>query len=171
MGRYQRRQSRKTQYREYLDFVLEVGLSCGFHVQEDCLRIPSTKRVCARAGTGLGRSPSGPILRLAAFPSNDVYVGKSCSSQWAKVHSEVAETPVSQLQFYCLSLITKEGPAVSDPVLELDGMHGAQKVLGGHPAGGDQTPAQMLLSSKSRAHGRARWPQQSSIGSLCWCAL
>ncbi|XP_028614020.1 probable tRNA (uracil-O(2)-)-methyltransferase isoform X2 [Grammomys surdaster] len=46
VGRYQRRQSRKTQYREYLDFVLEVGLSCGFHVQEDCLRIPSTKRVC-----------------------------------------------------------------------------------------------------------------------------
>ncbi|XP_051020762.1 probable tRNA (uracil-O(2)-)-methyltransferase [Acomys russatus] len=46
VGRYRRRQSRKTQYREYLDFVLEVGLSCGFHVQEDCLRIPSTKRVC-----------------------------------------------------------------------------------------------------------------------------
>lgn len=46
VGRYHRRQSRKTQYREYLDFVLEVGLSCGFHMQEDCLRIPSTKRVC-----------------------------------------------------------------------------------------------------------------------------
>ncbi|XP_038947892.2 probable tRNA (uracil-O(2)-)-methyltransferase isoform X2 [Rattus norvegicus] len=46
VGRYRRRQSKKTQYREYLDFVLEVGLSCGFHVQEDCLRIPSTKRVC-----------------------------------------------------------------------------------------------------------------------------
>ncbi|XP_049997124.1 probable tRNA (uracil-O(2)-)-methyltransferase isoform X1 [Alexandromys fortis] len=46
VGRYHRRQSRKTQYREYLDFVLEVGLFCGFHMQEDCLRIPSTKRVC-----------------------------------------------------------------------------------------------------------------------------
>ncbi|XP_055480254.1 probable tRNA (uracil-O(2)-)-methyltransferase [Psammomys obesus] len=46
VGRYRRRQSSKTQYREYLDFVLEVGLSCGFHMQEDCLRIPSTKRVC-----------------------------------------------------------------------------------------------------------------------------
>ncbi|XP_051056219.1 probable tRNA (uracil-O(2)-)-methyltransferase isoform X2 [Phodopus roborovskii] len=46
LGRYCRRQSKKTQYREYLDFVLEVGLSCGFHMQEDCLRIPSTKRVC-----------------------------------------------------------------------------------------------------------------------------
>lgn len=56
VGRYRRRQSKKTQYREYLDFVLEVGLSCGFHVQEDCLRIPSTKRVCARAGPGPGSS-------------------------------------------------------------------------------------------------------------------
>ncbi|XP_013013035.1 probable tRNA (uracil-O(2)-)-methyltransferase isoform X2 [Cavia porcellus] len=46
VGRYHRRQSRKTQYREYLDFVREVGQACGFLVQEDCLRIPSTKRVC-----------------------------------------------------------------------------------------------------------------------------
>ncbi|KAF0871022.1 TRM44 methyltransferase, partial [Crocuta crocuta] len=46
VGRYARRQSSKTQYREYLDFVAEVGLACGFRVEEDCLRIPSTKRVC-----------------------------------------------------------------------------------------------------------------------------
>ncbi|NWX81793.1 TRM44 methyltransferase, partial [Nothoprocta ornata] len=45
-GKYSRRQSKKTQYREYLDFVSQVGLVCGFHVEEDCLRIPSTKRVC-----------------------------------------------------------------------------------------------------------------------------
>ncbi|XP_074085955.1 putative tRNA (uracil-O(2)-)-methyltransferase isoform X2 [Macrotis lagotis] len=45
-GKYSRRQSKKTQYREYLDFIKEVGVTCGFHVEEDCLRIPSTKRVC-----------------------------------------------------------------------------------------------------------------------------
>lgn len=44
-GKYSRKQSKKTQYREYLDFVAEVGSVCGFHVEEDCLRIPSTKRV------------------------------------------------------------------------------------------------------------------------------
>ncbi|KAK1346086.1 hypothetical protein QTO34_008555 [Cnephaeus nilssonii] len=54
-GRYRRRQSGKTQYREYLDFVQEVGSACGFHVEEDCLRIPSTKRVCL-----LGRSRTYP---------------------------------------------------------------------------------------------------------------
>ncbi|KAB0404189.1 hypothetical protein E2I00_003890, partial [Balaenoptera physalus] len=46
IGKYQRRQSKKTQYRGYLDFITEVGSTCGFHVEEDCLRIPSTKRVC-----------------------------------------------------------------------------------------------------------------------------
>ncbi|XP_076992410.1 putative tRNA (uracil-O(2)-)-methyltransferase isoform X1 [Tamandua tetradactyla] len=46
VGKYCRRQSKKTQYREYLDFIKEVGSTCGFHVEEDCLRIPSTKRVC-----------------------------------------------------------------------------------------------------------------------------
>ncbi|XP_036102213.1 probable tRNA (uracil-O(2)-)-methyltransferase [Molossus molossus] len=46
VGRYCRRQSEKTQYRGYLDFIREVGSACGFHVEEDCLRIPSTKRVC-----------------------------------------------------------------------------------------------------------------------------
>ncbi|XP_020847928.1 putative tRNA (uracil-O(2)-)-methyltransferase isoform X1 [Phascolarctos cinereus] len=45
-GKYSRRQSKKSQYREYLDFIKEVGFTCGFHVEEDCLRIPSTKRVC-----------------------------------------------------------------------------------------------------------------------------
>ncbi|XP_030306499.1 probable tRNA (uracil-O(2)-)-methyltransferase [Calypte anna] len=45
-GKYIRRQSKKTQYREYLDFVVQVGSVCGFHVEEDCLRIPSTKKVC-----------------------------------------------------------------------------------------------------------------------------
>ncbi|XP_042663649.1 probable tRNA (uracil-O(2)-)-methyltransferase [Tyto alba] len=44
-GKYCRKQSKKTQYREYLDFVAQVGFVCGFHVEEDCLRIPSTKRV------------------------------------------------------------------------------------------------------------------------------
>ncbi|XP_068612179.1 probable tRNA (uracil-O(2)-)-methyltransferase [Brachionichthys hirsutus] len=43
-GKYQRRQSGKPQYREYVDFIAEVGQACGFSAEEDCLRIPSTKR-------------------------------------------------------------------------------------------------------------------------------
>ncbi|XP_036354178.2 probable tRNA (uracil-O(2)-)-methyltransferase [Ochotona princeps] len=60
-GKYRRQHSQKTQYREYLDFVQEVGQTCGFHLQEDCLRIPSTKRVCL-----LGKSRTYPPTAEAA---------------------------------------------------------------------------------------------------------
>ncbi|KAJ8382933.1 hypothetical protein SKAU_G00037110 [Synaphobranchus kaupii] len=45
-GKYQRRQCKKSQYKEYIDFISEISSVCGFSVEEDCLRIPSTKRVC-----------------------------------------------------------------------------------------------------------------------------
>ncbi|XP_048092914.1 probable tRNA (uracil-O(2)-)-methyltransferase isoform X1 [Alosa alosa] len=45
-GKYQRRQCKKSQYKEYIEFIAEVSTQCGFDTEEDCLRIPSTKRVC-----------------------------------------------------------------------------------------------------------------------------
>ncbi|KAK7169982.1 hypothetical protein R3I94_000275 [Phoxinus phoxinus] len=45
-GKYQRRQCKKSQYKEYIDFITDVSTVCGFDTEEDCLRIPSTKRVC-----------------------------------------------------------------------------------------------------------------------------
>nr|XP_043878700.1 probable tRNA (uracil-O(2)-)-methyltransferase [Solea senegalensis] len=45
-GKYQRRQCKKSQYKEYIDFITEVSQVSGFNTEEDCLRIPSTKRVC-----------------------------------------------------------------------------------------------------------------------------
>ncbi|XP_020484896.1 probable tRNA (uracil-O(2)-)-methyltransferase [Labrus bergylta] len=45
-GKYQRRQCKKSQYKEYIDFIAEVSGVSGFITEEDCLRIPSTKRVC-----------------------------------------------------------------------------------------------------------------------------
>ncbi|XP_029382841.1 putative tRNA (uracil-O(2)-)-methyltransferase isoform X1 [Echeneis naucrates] len=45
-GKYQRRQCKKPQYKEYIDFITEVSQVSGFNTEEDCLRIPSTKRVC-----------------------------------------------------------------------------------------------------------------------------
>ncbi|XP_069782261.1 probable tRNA (uracil-O(2)-)-methyltransferase isoform X3 [Narcine bancroftii] len=45
-GKYCRKETKNTQYRAYLNFITEVGTACGFKVEEDCLRIPSTKRVC-----------------------------------------------------------------------------------------------------------------------------
>ncbi|KAK9524732.1 hypothetical protein VZT92_017101 [Zoarces viviparus] len=45
-AKYQRRQCKKSQYKEYIDFITEVSQVSGFNTEEDCLRIPSTKRVC-----------------------------------------------------------------------------------------------------------------------------
>ncbi|KAM5339328.1 putative tRNA (uracil-O(2)-)-methyltransferase [Glossophaga mutica] len=59
-GRFRRRQSGQTQYRGYLDFIREVGETCGFRVQEDCLRIPSTKRVCL-IGTSRTYPPAAEV--------------------------------------------------------------------------------------------------------------
>lgn len=162
VGRYQRQQSRKTQYREYLDFVLEVGLSCGFHVQEDCLRIPSTKRVCAEQVQGqeallLFLESFRAHPQAGAFPPSGVCVGKSCSSEQAKVAVWGGRDLCFIAEVLLLVTNNQEAHTVSDPVLQLYGMHGAWQVLGRHPAGGDQTH-QMLLHSKSRVHGRAGWP-------------
>ncbi|XP_037385452.1 probable tRNA (uracil-O(2)-)-methyltransferase [Talpa occidentalis] len=72
VGRYRRRQSQKTQYREYLDFVREVGAACGFHVEEDGLRIPSTKRVCL-----IGKSRTyPPAAEAAADARRTQYISK-----------------------------------------------------------------------------------------------
>ncbi|KAG8006149.1 putative tRNA (uracil-O(2)-)-methyltransferase [Nibea albiflora] len=48
-GKYQRRQCKKSQYKEYIDFIAEVSQFSGFNTEEDCLRIPSTKRVGSRS--------------------------------------------------------------------------------------------------------------------------
>lgn len=45
-GKYQRRHCKKSQYKEYIDFISDISTVCGFYTEEDCLRIPSTKRVC-----------------------------------------------------------------------------------------------------------------------------
>ncbi|XP_064201022.1 probable tRNA (uracil-O(2)-)-methyltransferase [Anguilla rostrata] len=57
-GKYQRRQCRKSQYKEYIDFIAEISAACGFSTEEDCLRIPSTKRVCL-IGKSRSYEPSG----------------------------------------------------------------------------------------------------------------
>ena len=44
--KFQRARSKDSQYRSYLDYIESIGETCGFDVEEDVLRIPSTKRVC-----------------------------------------------------------------------------------------------------------------------------
>ncbi|XP_006822996.1 putative tRNA (uracil-O(2)-)-methyltransferase [Saccoglossus kowalevskii] len=44
--KFRRKNSKIPQYLTYLEYVMHIGEVCGFDVQEDRMRIPSTKRVC-----------------------------------------------------------------------------------------------------------------------------
>lgn len=95
-GKYRRQHSQKTQYREYLDFVQEVGRTCGFHVQEDCLRIPSTKRVRGRGllhsgSQGTVAAPEPVFLRAGQWGriGHPVLCRHGCQARAAVVGSLV----------------------------------------------------------------------------------
>merc|ERR1719341_3183863 len=54
-SKYQRRDANKSVWRDYLDWLRHMGGEAGFEVEEDRMRIPSTKRVClvGKQGTGM----------------------------------------------------------------------------------------------------------------------
>lgn len=54
--KYQRIDSSRSQYAEYLDYVHEISNICGFETIKDKLRIPSTKRICLIGQTKSDRS-------------------------------------------------------------------------------------------------------------------
>ncbi|XP_060790826.1 probable tRNA (uracil-O(2)-)-methyltransferase [Neoarius graeffei] len=72
-GKYQRRRCKKSQYREYIDFISEVSAVSGFQTDEDCLRIPSTKRVCL---IGKSRSYEQAEEELAEVRRTDYIRGR-----------------------------------------------------------------------------------------------
>ncbi|KAH9635322.1 hypothetical protein HF086_017888 [Spodoptera exigua] len=45
-SKYQRKNSYKSQYNDYLDYIKQLCVACGFNIDTDRLKIPSTKRIC-----------------------------------------------------------------------------------------------------------------------------
>lgn len=45
-SKYQRKNSYKSQYNDYLDYIAKLCEACGFQTDTDRLKIPSTKRIC-----------------------------------------------------------------------------------------------------------------------------
>lgn len=45
-SKYRRRNSSKSQFSEYLEYIENLSMQCGFSVKSDRLKIPSTKRIC-----------------------------------------------------------------------------------------------------------------------------
>ncbi|XP_047422447.1 probable tRNA (uracil-O(2)-)-methyltransferase isoform X2 [Sciurus carolinensis] len=114
-GKFCRRQSGKTQYREYLDFIREVGLSCGFQVEEDCLRIPSTKRVVpgdnVRTEALHGHHP-GPSLAQTPRRKEAVVLGGT----------EHSQACVSLLRRGDIRSVSLENPEHTPPLEKCGGM-------------------------------------------------
>ncbi|KAM7366255.1 hypothetical protein PAMP_015709 [Pampus punctatissimus] len=80
-GKYQRRQCKKSQYKEYIDFITEISQVSGFNTEEDCLRIPSTKRVCL-----VGKSRSYQVSDEAQAEHRRAhYVQSRQIASWATV--------------------------------------------------------------------------------------
>eukprot|EP00123_Amoebidium_parasiticum_P002893 comp14183_c0_seq1/m.10127 comp14183_c0_seq1/g.10127 ORF comp14183_c0_seq1/g.10127 comp14183_c0_seq1/m.10127 type:complete len:585 (-) comp14183_c0_seq1:212-1966(-) len=65
-GKFVRRSSNVPQYAEYLDYVQSIGTLCGYEVEVDRLRIPSTKRVC-HVGRWRGQDGAEVIAAREAF--------------------------------------------------------------------------------------------------------
>ena len=59
-AKYQRRDAAKSVFRDYLDWVTGLGEEAGFTVEEDRMRIPSTKRICL---VGEPREGGGGVRR------------------------------------------------------------------------------------------------------------
>eukprot|EP00070_Physeter_catodon_P041278 XP_028348172.1 probable tRNA (uracil-O(2)-)-methyltransferase isoform X2 [Physeter catodon] len=109
VGKYQRRQSQKTQYRGYLDFITEVGSACGFHVEEDCLRIPSTKRLSKTRGIYSPEQESSPEnVEILSEPAKvrRVLFSRAGSLSLAEVAGELDRETLRRLKRECGGLQT-----------------------------------------------------------------
>lgn len=75
INKYQRRNAAKSVWRDYLDWLIELGLEAGFDLEEDRMRIPSTKRVCL-----VGQPREGSVL---GYHARKVEV-EQIVSRWAE---------------------------------------------------------------------------------------
>ncbi|XP_064618763.1 probable tRNA (uracil-O(2)-)-methyltransferase isoform X2 [Lineus longissimus] len=77
-----------SQYQSYLGYVREVGAKCGFKVQQDMLRIPSTKRTCF-----IGCKRTYPVEDEAKIDKErTAFINERC----ARVGSQRASTSSNQ---------------------------------------------------------------------------
>ncbi|XP_072024420.1 probable tRNA (uracil-O(2)-)-methyltransferase [Amphiura filiformis] len=77
-GKFVRSNSNQTQYRSYLDFIREVGEVCGYEVQEDTMRIPSTKRICQ---VGKRRTKPSPEEHSILDETIQSFISSRCPSK------------------------------------------------------------------------------------------
>ena len=105
-GKFQRISQKKSQYRDYLDKILQIGIDCGFEVSEDKLRIPSTKRICF-----IGLIQQGNLAKMPEYienlqnrnfqPRESVEQVKNCTQVPKSIRDTITKTIVDTLLQDC----------------------------------------------------------------------
>jgi tRNASer (uridine44-2'-O)-methyltransferase len=92
-SKFQRRQAQLSVFRDYLNFVCEVGERAGFQVKEDRMRIPSTKRICfvGRPNTGTLESYAKRKQLMLAYLEAQAGVSTDNSSSAFKPRERVEQ--------------------------------------------------------------------------------
>ncbi|CAO1439107.1 unnamed protein product [Diamesa serratosioi] len=85
-AKYQRKNGKKSQYHDYIDFLLEISEKCEFKTTEiDRLKIPSTKRICL-IGSGRKYDEKDFSLKSEGIQKyiNENLNKKTDSEQWSE---------------------------------------------------------------------------------------
>lgn len=80
----------QSKYRNYLDFIVNIGEECGFKVEEDILKIPSTKRICS---VGRERAYKEAEQQNVDNIVKDILKTNSCPIDLDKVSNDDSFTP------------------------------------------------------------------------------
>jgi len=141
-AKYQRRNAADSVFRDYLNFVREVGGVAGFTVQEDKMRIPSTKRICLVGEPEENEGTEGYVRRVERVtefvkgkiegftPREKVERVRNCT----KIGSDIINEIVTSVVNICL----EENNPVEKTNIK-DGMEssGSLEQLGAWNAGGE----------------------------------
>ena len=118
-GKFQRTCQTKSQYRDYLNHVFNIGEKCGFSVQEDKLRIPSTKRICFLGIQDPEKSIDRNLLNMLDknfVPRPCEEIVRNCTKIPKKVTEEIIGLIVNALlrkeDFFSLHLFFDTRPSV-----------------------------------------------------------
>ena len=103
-AKYQRKDAAKSVFRDYLDWISHIGQQIGFEVEEDRMKIPSTKRICF-VGQQRERVDQACLQKLINcdrtdfVPREKIERVRNCT----QVDSRLVKTIVSRVVDWCLS--------------------------------------------------------------------
>ena len=112
-AKYQRKDATKTVFRDYLDWVSSIGDQIGFEVNEDRMKIPSTKRICF-VGYQKNKIDDSCLKEIIKCDSTDFVPREKIERvrNCTQVNSELIRTIVTKVADWCLkeeSLIEVNG--------------------------------------------------------------